>query len=229
MQAEGQPTLEEMGFSTVRDYLFSIMILELSKKDYSETENYKQSVNDNGGFYIARYEASYQDGKAASKASTSTRTSSSTTLKNGMLWNYISQTEALSKANSMYTNGGFTSSLPTGAAWDRTLAWLEETGAVSKNEIVGDSKTWGNYLDDEFSNTEELINTGNFSKTEKNHIFDLAGNLWEWTTEFDASDRRFGRGGDYGSLGSEHPASGRNGSVPGNSYDFFGFRVALYL
>ena len=228
MQAEGQPTLEEMGFSTVRDYLFSIMILGLSKKDYSETENYKQSVNDNGGFYIARYEASYQDGKAASKASTSTRTSSSTTLKNGMLWNYIFQTEALSKANSMYTNGGFTSSLPTGAAWDRTLAWLEETGAVSKNEIVGDSKTWGNYLDDEFSNTEELINTGNFSKTEKNHIFDLAGNLWEWTTESHSSDGRVLRGGCYIISGSDTPASYRYYNSPDSPYDF-GFRVALYV
>ena len=183
MQAEGQPTLEEMGFTTVKDYLFSIMIFDSSMKDYSETENYKQSVNDNGGFYIARYEASYQDGKVASKVSTSTRTSSSTTLTNGMLWNRISQTDALTKATEMYAGQGFTSSLPTGAAWDRTLAWLEETGAVSKNEIVVDSKNWGNYTNDTFSNTTGLINTGNFSQTEKNHIFDLAGNVWEWTTE----------------------------------------------
>ena len=50
----------------------------------------------------------------------------------------------------MYTSGEFTSSLLTGSAWDRTLGWLEETGAVSSFEIVGDSKTWGNYSDDEF-------------------------------------------------------------------------------
>ena len=196
---------------------------------FSNTDENKESVNDNGGFYIARYEASYLDGKAASKVSTSTsRTSSSTSLTNGMLWNYISQTEALTKANEMYTSEDFTSSLPSGAAWDRTLSWLEETKQVSILELVGDSKTWGNYLDDEFSNTEELINTGNFSKTEKNHIFDLAGNLWEWTTESHSSDGRVLRGGCYIISGSDTPASYRYYNSPDSPYDF-GFRVALYV
>ena len=178
----------------------------------SNTDENKDSVNDNGGFYIARYEATYQDGKAASKASTSTRTLSSTTLTNGMLWNYISQTEALTKANEMYTSGEFTSSLPTGAAWDRTLSWLEETKQVSILEIVGDSKTWGNYHDDAFSNTEGLINTGEFSQTEKNHIYDLAGNLEEWTTESYWISFRVARGSSYNVSTSDydHPASYRN-------------------
>ena len=150
---------------------------------YTDTEDYKQEVNENGGFYIARYEASYENGNVVSKVSTSTRTSSSTTLTNGMLWNYITQTEALSKSNAMYSSSEFTSSLLTGAAWDRTLSWLEETGAVNIFEIVGDSKTWGNYEDDTFSGTTSLINTGSYNQTKKNNIYDLAGNLWEWTTE----------------------------------------------
>ena len=202
---------------------------EYKQGRFSNTDENKESVNDNGGFYIARYEASYQAGKVASKASTSTRTSWLTTLTNGMLWNNISQTEALAKANEMYTSGDFTSSLPTGAAWDRTLSWLEETKQVSILELVGDSKTWGNYLDDEFSNTEELINTGNFSKTEKNHIFDLAGNLWEWTTESNSGGGRINRGGNYRSSGSYHPASNRYGYSPDSINEDLGFRVALYL
>ena len=161
---------------------------------FTDTENYKQSVNDNGGFYIARYEASYENGNVVSKVSTSTRTSSSTTLTNGMLWNYISQTEALSKSKDMYTSSDFTSSLLTGAAWDRTLSWLEETGTVNISEITVDSKSWGNYRDDTFSNTEELINTGEYTETEKNHIYDLAGNLEEWTTEVSYSDYQLNRG-----------------------------------
>ena len=100
-----------------------------------------------------------------------------------MLWNFISQTDALAKANEMYTSEEFTSTLPTGAAWDRTLSWLEETGEVPILKLVGDSKTWGNYKDDTFSNTDKLINTGELGQTEKNHIYDLAGNLEEWTTE----------------------------------------------
>ena len=197
---------------------------------FSNTDENKESVNDNGGFYIARYEASYQDGKASSKVSTRTDNFyDNNQLANGMLWNYISQTEALSKANEMYTSEDFTSSLPTGAAWDRTLSWLEETKQVSILKLVGDSKTWGNYKDDTFTNTTGLINTGNFSQTEKNHIFDLAGNLWEWTTESSSSDLRVSRGGNYNNSGSELPASGRISLGPDSTVDGLGFRVALYL
>ena len=237
-QAKGYENLDQLmqdyfsmpAGSTVEDT--KNMICQAYKQGmFSNTEENKVSVNNNGGFYIARYEASYLDGKAASKVSTNTRTSSSTTLTNGMLWNYISQTEALAKANEMYTSEGFTSSLPSGAAWDRTLSWLEETKQVSILELVGDSKTWGNYKDDTFTNTTGLINTGNFSQTEKNHIFDLAGNLWEWTTESYSSGSRVFRGGGCGGSGSVSPASNRYGYgyPPDGTSDGVGFRVALYL
>ena len=188
LQDAGAPTLEEMGCDTVRDYCLSMMPIlgELfdpsMKEDYSDTENYTDSVETNGGFYIARYEASYQKEKAASKVSTSTRISRSTQLKDGMLWNCINYDDALSASENMYTSEEFTSFLPTGAAWDRTLGWLVETGAVTQDEIL-DSTSWGNYNDDTFSNTTGLINTGKYGQTKKNNIFDLAGNLGEWTTE----------------------------------------------
>ena len=178
--------------STVEDTK-NMISLDYKSGMFTDTEDYTQSVNENGGFYIARYEASYENGNVVSKVSTVANYSDS--LENGKLWNNISQTEALSKSNSMYTSSEFTSSLLTGAAWDRTLSWLEETGAVSIFEIVGDSKTWGNYIDDNFSGTTGLINTGTYSETEKNHIYNLASNLAEWTTEVrytdDTDDRVF--------------------------------------
>ena len=161
----------------------------------SEVElNRRELVEKSGGFYIGRYEASYDDsvsgGRVASKKSENTnRTGSSDALEDGMLWNYVSQIEALEKSKEMYTG---ISTLLTGAAWDRTLGWLEETGAVTSFKIVVDSSKWGNYSDDEFSNTTGLINTGECGETEKNHIYDLAGNLSEWTTEaVDTGDRVF--------------------------------------
>ena len=181
----GYDTLEEMysdlGYETEEEFLMDGSFM----KDYSETEHYEDSVNENGGFYIGRYEASYDNGKPTSKISEKTdETYVHTVTENGMLWNNISQIEVLTKAKDMYTTSEeFTSSLLTGAAWDRTLGWLEETGAVRSIEIVGDSKTWGNYSDDEFENSEGLQNTGSILQTEKNHIFDLAGNVSEWTTE----------------------------------------------
>ena len=184
LQQQGQPTLEEMGFSTVKDYMMSMMLMMLadpSMKDYSDTEDYTESVNTNGGFYIGRYEASVSGETVEVKGNVRPR-------------NSISQENALKYSNSMYPNSGFTSSLLTGAAWDRTLGWLEETGEVTSFEIVGDSKTWGNYSDDIFSYATRLNNTGAFAVTQKNHIYDLAGNLREWTTEADSTSDRVNRG-----------------------------------
>ena len=175
--ARGSSSLEEflMGYTIEEAYAVN----GSDYKNYSEPgEDYSDSVNNNGGFYIGRYEASYEDGKPASKKSTVANESS--TLQNGKLWNNINQTDALSYSKAMYEGEGFTSSLLT--------------GAVTPVQIVGDSKDWGNYSDDEFSNTTGLANTGSFTETEKNHIFDLAGNLEEWTTEADSTSHRVYRG-----------------------------------
>ena len=234
LESQGQPTLEEMGYSSVREFLEEMCYQELydleMKEDYSDPEDYTASVNKNGGFYIGRYEASYENGKPASKISTAVDDSyGHTVTEKGMLWNNISQTDALAKAKGMYTSGEFTSSLLTGSAWDRTLGWLEETGAVRPFEIVGDSKTWGNYSDDEFKNSEGLQNTGSIPQTEKNHIFDLAGNVREWTTEAKSSGNRVYRGGIYNSTGSNFPCSSRGNISPDNTGSDIGFRLALYL
>ena len=212
---KGYDTFEEFyiakGYKTEEEFLIKSSAI----KYYSDTEDYEESVNQNGGFYIGRYEASENNGVTETKENKKPRSS-------------ILQTEALAKANDMYDSQEFTSSLLTGSAWDRTLGWLEETGAVTSFEIVGDSKTWGNYFDDTFSGTTGLINTGSKSETEKNHIFDLAGNVREWTTEADSS-RRVLRGGIYYNTGSNFPCSYRSVSRPGTTDSDFGFRLTLYL
>ncbi len=211
--------LQQLGVETVEE-AYPIMGAQ-AKGQFEEKEEYdtETSVKENGGFYIGRYEASDDGGSVAVK-------------RNVTPENNISQIDALDKANHMYdtlSEKNFESSLLTGAAWDRTLGWLEETGAVSSFKIVGDSKTWGNYSDDEFENSEGLQNTGSIPQTEKNHIFDLAGNVKEWTTEAHSSDSRVYRGGNYDDTGSYRPCSGRYGTSPDGTRSNLGFRLALYL
>ncbi len=209
--------LSQYGCETVEE-AYPIIGAE-AKGLYEDKEEYKESVNNNGGFYIGRYEASEENGNVAVKGDVTP-------------WKSISQIEALDKAEQMYSSlsgKNFESSLLTGAAWDRTLGWLEETEEVTSFEILGDSTTWGNYSDDDFSNTTNLANTGEFSQTEKNHIYDLAGNLGEWTTEAFSTDGRDLRGGSYDDSGSGFPASGRDNDSPGFSNPRIGFRLALYL
>ena len=159
------------------------MIIEAYKTGmWEDTVDYTSQVNENGGFYIGRYEASDESGNVAIK-------------KNRTPWNNIpleGEEGALSKAENMYPNSDFTSTLLTGAAWDRTLCWLYETREKSMAEIVGDSTSWGNYPDDNDGNSG-IINTGT-ERTVANNIYDLAGNLSEWTIEAYLTTVRVNRG-----------------------------------
>lgn len=233
--ADLQDMLESEGFNSVEEVLEAYengsgeSFLQNTQLDetFSESENYKDKVNTNGGFYIGRYETSYEGGKAVSKKSTSTRVEETTELKDGMLWNFIEQEDALTNAKAYNTT--VTSSLLTGAAWDRTLGWLYETGEKNASELANNSISWGNYINDTFSNTEELINTGTFIETKANNIYDLAGNLFEWTSELSNSNP-VARGGCYSDDDNGFGAiEGRDSVTVYSSRNVTGFRLALYL
>ena len=194
-------------------------------------EDFIDSVEENGGFYIGRYEASYLGGKVATVESTGTpRTSSSTTLTDGMLWNYISQTDALAKCEEMYDGheSGINSKLVNSYAWDTALKFIE---VVEGKNVDTDSTEWGNYYDDEFSNTDGLINTGAFEETKACNIYDLAGNVLEWTTEnivVQGATSSVYRGGDCSDDGALDPAGVRVNVDPSFTNDYFGFRPLLF-
>ncbi len=77
-----------------------------------------------------------------------------------------------------------------------------------------------------------LLKTGNTEYTKRNNIYDLAGNLWELTTEqfrTGTSSYRVSRGGCYNSSGDINPASCRDNYGEGYSPSHLGFRVGLIL
>jgi hypothetical protein len=84
------------------------------------------------------------------------------------------------------------------------------------------------------------IATGAVSDTRTNNIYDLAGNMWEWTTETitrtkdtdSTSEQIFAilRGGSFYGSGSNYPVVYRYGSYSTtNTYVYIGFRVVLYI
>ena len=83
-------------------------------------------------------------------------------------------------------------------------------------------------------NGGELLTTGASATTQKYHIFDIAGNLWEWTEEdshYQTSGQyRVVRGGDYLNPSGYGPACYRYGSCTVSYTDFsVGFRAVLYI
>ena len=224
------------GFQTLEEYLEDMQmpskeeaetrIKEIYKTAFKDKEDYIESVNNNGGFFIGRYEASNNNDSIIVQ-------------KDKASWNNISYTTALEKCTSKYTGKSYTCSLLTGAAWDRTLGWIYETGNKTEMQIVGDSKDWGNYEDDTFSRTTGLINTflattglintGSKEETKANNIYDLAGNVWEWTKEAMLPDYQVFRGGDYDFSASYYPSYFRNNRSPDYTSSGVGFRPAIYL
>ena len=83
------------------------------------------------------------------------------------------------------------------------------------------------------------IATGSSDYTKVNNIYDMAGNMWEWTTEErgykDVANSSTGtfvvrRGGSFVDGSGDHPVSYRLGDGGAYGYNFdVGFRVVLYI
>ena len=84
------------------------------------------------------------------------------------------------------------------------------------------------------SNNGDLLTTGASSVTERYHIFDMAGNLWEWTEEDShtatTNQYRMRRSGSAVYPSNSYSAIYRAGglTISGTAFDI-GFRVVLYI
>ena len=128
-------------------------------------------------------------------------------------------------------NSNVVSTMIWGSLWDRTLIWLTETGEKTYAEIY-DSSTWGNYKDSSGAaeaNSGEKQATGFSEAWKANNIYDLAGNVRDWTIEAINTYGRVSRGGYYGFSGSDYPASGRRDDSPSGTSSGDGTRPALYV
>ena len=133
-----------------------------------------------------------------------------------------------------------------GIQWDETLKWLIDTGEKTYAEIVPNSRSWGNYFDNSFtyytdtskstatksSGTGTRIPSGAYEGANANNVYDLAGNIYDWTLESNGSGRgdvRYRRGGSCSNYGNDIPASYRSNGGPHNSYDSYGLRCTLCI
>ena len=199
---------------------------------YTELEDHKRSVNDNGGFYIGRYEAGIDEQRTSGDSSTDGDTMLAPLSKADVFaYNYVTRSQASKIEKKMYPGKSY---LLTNAAWDRTLGWIKNSNDknLALEDIIVDSKSWGNYSDSAFEGHGSLAKTGAFgNNTKVNNAYDLSGNVFEFTSAKSphSSAPCVARGGDFTSTGSVVPASYRSYGGEIVCRENNGFRVALFL
>ena len=173
--------------------------------------------------------------------------------QNAYPYNYVTCSQAQALANNMEL-GNYTSSLMFGVQWDLVLKYLETKG-TAQGDLNSDSKNWGNYQNNLWNITNEnskyaangsgwtskaygvknlnaniLLSTGASDTFCKQGIYDLAGNVWEWTLEYTSylSNPCSLRGGYCISTGSNDPANSRANDGTGSYNSYLGFRTSLF-
>ena len=141
----------------------------LGEEEYNTTKSKMlNSIKDNGGFYIGKYETGIDDSSIESTATTTAglRTSSGDTTQTAVIkqnkqpYTYVTcrQAETLAKG---FATDGKTASLLFGIQWDLVLKFLSVKG-VETSLLNNDSKTWGNY----YNNTYNITNTNAWYSTD---------------------------------------------------------------
>ena len=181
-----------------------------------------------GGFYIGRYEAGIAEGDT----SPSNKTGIPVSKQGATVWTNIDYTNSKASAEGMISNEYVQTGLITGKSWDTTCHWIEGS-LKSINELASlkDSRYYGNYENSlapakENSRTKR---TAGFNENWKvKNIYDLAGNVWEWTSEA-CSSYFIRRGGNFRNDGSGYPVSYRSDDGASDTNDALGFRPRLYI
>ena len=236
-----------MPVATIADYKRTAYKGENITSQYTETlaNDEKTSVTTYNGFYIGRYEAGDKNSTEASTPALRTSSSSKSnkiSIKAGQVpYNYVTRTQAKSLAEGFKTQQNYSSTIKTklvsSYAWDTAIAFLQKV-----NSDYGSSSEEGNYRDTTFSytditgasqtkasNSQVLVPTG--QTTPVCNIYDMGGNVWEWTTESrsdDASTPYTIRGASSYNSFTDEPAGGRYYDS-GNADDNVGFRIALFM
>ena len=152
----------------------------------------KLSISKYGGYYIGRYEVGNEDNTAVIKAEQEPYTD--------IVWY-----QAYELAKGIGGGKGATTYLCSSYAWDTAINFIQNTG--TKNYATTKDEFNENWKDKEVrdsnnqvlkpANTELRLKTG--KTTAKSNIFDMGGNVVEFTTELipNTSENIIIRGGDF--------------------------------
>ena len=176
---------------------------------------FKSSVKENGGYYIGRYEA------RTNKIRTDKNNELTQITEKGteQIYNYVTQPQAAKLSQDMYKSINFTSDLANSYAWDTATIYIQE--CAQKNYSIQNSLNKGTIA-------QTGTNMQNIKDVQCN-IFDMASNVWEWTTEtcYRLGYHGVGQGGSYDI--PDRKMSFRGSDTIEDSNCDLGFRTIIYI
>ncbi len=148
-----------------------------------DINDFIEKANSSGGYYIGRYEAG--DATATSSARTSSTSDTNPIVSKAGVYpyNYITQPQASSLCQNMYSSSNFESDLINSYAWDTAIVFIQAFSGdtdysrqVGRNTARAVQKCGESILD---YNLDE----GDVAQDIRCNIYDMAGNTGEWSTE----------------------------------------------
>ena len=186
--------------------------------------------------YVTRTQAQ----NLASNVNSGTKTSS---LMFGVQWDLVLAFMSKDTSKITSTDDLTKNSITIGNYMDSTFQ-LSQTGKYATMSNYNLRSTWNpsttsttNFVDSSRNKIAQsstgngiLVTTGTSEKNKVMNIYDVAGNVWEWTLEKTSSTGMpcAGRGGDFSYPGSDSPAARRDVLATAYTNLSIGFRVSLF-
>lgn len=206
-----------------------------------------KSVYQNGGFYVGRYETGIKDAPRTSYTTTTPQVA--VVQKNAYPYNYVSISQAYSLASGM-ASGDKTSSLMFGLQWDLLLKYLSTKGIDTSEDctLLGNyynnlyyltnrkakyssdnGTTWLDAPYEKYNQSSLHLTTGANTTFSLQNIYDIPGNLSEWTFNVIYSNAKpiGGNGGDYTDT-VNNLATYCGEYITTTGHKQVGFRVTIY-
>ena len=196
-----------------------------------DINDFIEKANSSGGYYIGRYEAG--DATATSSARTSSTSDTNPIVSKAGVYpyNYITQPQASSLCQNMYSSSNFESDLINSYAWDTAIVFIQEFSGdtdysrqAGRNTARAVQKCGESILD---YNLDE----GDEAQDKRCNIYDMAGNTREWSTETRSitDNPCVGRGSSYFFLSEDYTSSRSDYGGTSASNVYFSCRPTLYL
>ena len=189
----------------------------------NEFNSMMTSVIEYGGFYIGRFHTSIRTG---TENNAIVQSRQNVQPMHSVNWYGLYQRQREWSTRNNITSA--TSAMIYGSQWDQVLIWMRniDNPNVAGAKFIRNStgKGW-------FDNNSDDIRqpTGTLPAAKVRNIFDMAGNVWDWTQTVLATANRANRGGSLYDTAANFPVSSRVNGGPILSNTYVGSRLQLYI